>query len=115
MLPPVKTMPGQAIDGVTLKLTRPATVRGKVVDAKGRPVADREVYARPADGLENRYYDPTATTAADGTFELKFLRPGEQLLRAYGNTPAVAPVQVTLTEGQAAEGVTLVAAEEPPK
>ena len=35
----------------------------------------------PADRLENRYYDPTVTTAADGTYELKFIRPGEHFIQ----------------------------------
>jgi hypothetical protein len=75
VLPPIKTVPGQVIDGVTLRLTRPAIVRRKVVDAKGKAVAGREVRAQAIDKLENRYYDPTTTTQEDGTFELKYLRP----------------------------------------
>ena len=43
----------------SLRLTRPATVRGRVTDASGKPVAGREVRASAADRLENRYYDPT--------------------------------------------------------
>jgi hypothetical protein len=79
--PPFRTRPGEAIDGVELRLDRPAVVRGRVTDAKGQPIAGREVRASAADRLENRYYDPTATTAADGTYELKFVRPGEQFIQ----------------------------------
>ena len=64
-----------------LLLTRPARVRGRVVDGNGSPIADREVRASAADRLENRYYDPSVKTAADGTFELKFIRPGEQFIQ----------------------------------
>jgi hypothetical protein len=73
VLPPVKTTPGQMIDGVMLKRTRPAVVRGKVVDAAGRP---RGAGARRRHVGEPLLH-PTATTRADGTFELKFVRPAE--------------------------------------
>jgi protocatechuate 3,4-dioxygenase beta subunit len=80
-LPPFRTKPGEAINDVELRLTRPATVKGRVTDASGKPVAGREVRASAADRLENRYYDPTVTTAADGSYELKFIRPGEQFIQ----------------------------------
>ena len=38
VLAPISTTPGQEINGVELKLTRPATVRGRVVDRRGKPV-----------------------------------------------------------------------------
>ena len=69
VLPPITTVPGQEIDDVELKLTRPATVRGKVVDAAGKPVPFCEVRAHSADKIENRYYDPTTKSKEDGTFE----------------------------------------------
>ena len=118
VLPPVKTTPGQVIENVTLSLTRPAVVRGKVVDADGKPVAGREVRAEPTDRRENRYYDPTTTTKADGTFELKFVRPAEQWIQAAPfwldakQSPADSTRTLTLVPGQVVEGVTLVAAEE---
>jgi RNA polymerase sigma factor (sigma-70 family) len=120
-LPPIRTRPGQAIDGVELRLTRAAVVRGKVVDAKGRPVAGREVRAHAADGLENRYYDPTTTTKADGTFELKFVRPAEQWVQVApfwlhgSDAPADTSRTITLKAGQVVEDVTLTAAEDGPK
>ncbi len=78
---PIQTKPGETINSVELSLTRPATVRGRVTDSQGRPIAEREVRASAADQLENRYYDPTTTTRADGTYELKFIRPGEQFIQ----------------------------------
>jgi protocatechuate 3,4-dioxygenase beta subunit len=77
---PFTAKPGER-RAVGLLLTRPARVRGRVVDRNGDPVAGREVRASAADRLENRYYDPTVKTAADGTFELKFVRPGEQFIQ----------------------------------
>lgn len=78
VLPPFRTQPGEEVRDVELPLTRPATVVGHVLDRNGRPIADREVRASAADLHENRYYDPTTRTRADGTFELRFVRPGEQ-------------------------------------
>jgi protocatechuate 3,4-dioxygenase beta subunit len=79
--PPFRTKPGEEVRDVEISLTRPATVRGRVTDADGKPVPDREVRASAADRLENRYYDPTTTTAADGSYELKFIRPGQQFIQ----------------------------------
>jgi protocatechuate 3,4-dioxygenase beta subunit len=118
VLPPIKTTPGQVIDNVTLSLTRPAVVRGKVVDEKGKPVAGREVRSHAADLLENRYYDPTTTTKPDGTFELKFVRPAEQFVQVAPfwlfakEAPSDSTKKLTLKPGEVVEGVTLVAAPE---
>lgn len=81
VMPPIRTKPGEVIHDVEIRLTRPATVRGRVVDAEGKPVARREVRASAADRLENRYYDPTVQTSADGTYELKFIRPAEHFVQ----------------------------------
>jgi uncharacterized GH25 family protein len=81
VLPPFRTKPGEKRHDVELRLTRPATVRGRLTDAQGRAVADREVRASAADRLENRYYDPTVKTGSDGRYELKFIRPGEQFIQ----------------------------------
>lgn len=115
VLPPIKTSPGQTIDGVTLKLTRPSVVRGKVVDEKGHPVANHDVWAHAADLLENRYYTPKTTTKADGTFELKFIRPTEQSIQIHPSWPSSkdAPPGTSKTlklkEGDVVENVVLVA------
>ncbi len=113
VLPPIGTKPGQEIRGVELKLTKPATVRGRVTDRDGQPVGNREVRAAAADLLENRYYDPTVTTSADGTFELKFIRPGEQSIQVapFWLDPRQAPAgtsqPLTLKPGEIKEGVEL--------
>jgi protocatechuate 3,4-dioxygenase beta subunit len=114
VLPPMQTTPGQQIKEVTLALTKPATVRGKVVDAQGKPVAHREVRAHAADKLENRYYDPTTTTKQDGTFELRFIRPGEHFIQAapFWLTAEEAPDKSTrrlrLVAGETVEAIELV-------
>jgi hypothetical protein len=114
VLPPFKTTPGQEIKDVTLTLTKPATARGKVVDAAGKPLGFCEVRAHAADKLENRYYDPTTTTKEDGTFELRFIRPGEHFIQAapYWLTADDAPANSTrrlrLATDETFEGIVLV-------
>lgn len=78
----LQTQPGQVLEGVKLQLTRPCLVRGKVVDANGKPVPGHEVRAQAADKLENRYYDPTTSTNERGEFELRFVRAGKQIVQA---------------------------------
>ncbi len=113
VLPPIGTKPGQEIRRVELKLTKPATVRGRVTDTNGQPIANRKVRAAAADLLENRYYDPTVTTAADGTFELKFVRPCEQYIQVGPHwldprqAPAGTSQTLTLKPGDIKEGVEL--------
>ncbi|HLJ95276.1 MAG TPA: carboxypeptidase regulatory-like domain-containing protein [Gemmataceae bacterium] len=120
VLPPIQTTPGMEIKDVILTLTRPATVRGKVVDARGKPVADRKVRAHAADKLENRYYDPTTTTQGDGTFELRFIRPGEHFIQAAPfwliaeEAPGSSTRRLRLAAGETVEAVELVGAEPRP-
>jgi beta-lactamase regulating signal transducer with metallopeptidase domain/protocatechuate 3,4-dioxygenase beta subunit len=117
--PAIQTVPGMELKDVTLTLTKPATVRGKVVDVQGKPVAHREVRAHAVDKLENRYYDPTTTTKEDGTFELRFVRPGEHYIQAAPfwltaeQAPGNSTRQVRLTAGKTVEAIELVGAERP--
>ena len=118
VLPPIQTTPGQEIANVTISLTRPATVRGKVVDAQGKPVARREVRASAADKKENRYYDPTTTTKDDGTFELRYrFRAGEQHIQvaplwlSADEAPAGTSKTVLLKEGETVDSVNLIGVE----
>lgn len=76
-----QTTPGQVIENKDLKLTKPAVIRGRVTSF-GKPVAGRKVRTHDASKHENRYYDPTVTSDAEGKFELKFVRPGEHYLQA---------------------------------
>jgi hypothetical protein len=50
---PFRTKPGQQL-ALVLMLTRPARVRGRVIDKNGKPVAGRDVRASAADKLGNR-------------------------------------------------------------
>jgi hypothetical protein len=64
--------------------------------------------------LENRYYDPTTTTKADGTFELPYVRPGEHYIQAapFWLTAEDAPSRSTrrlrLVAGTTVEGIELI-------
>jgi hypothetical protein len=110
---PMKTKPGQRFENFDLKLTRGATVRGRVIADGGRRVGNREVRAQAADLLENRYYDPTVKVLADGSFELKFIRPGKNYvqlspfwLRA-ADASRPSSVQLELQPGEVREGIEL--------
>lgn len=109
------TQPGQEIKNFDLTLTRPATVSGRVVDAAGKPVVGREVRFVPAAMDENRYYDPTAKTDADGKFAIKFARPGEGFVQVapFWLDPKQAPpgtsAAVSTKPGEKVEGVELTA------
>ncbi|WP_422929079.1 carboxypeptidase regulatory-like domain-containing protein [Singulisphaera sp. PoT] len=119
VLPPIRTKPGEEIRDVELHLTEPAKIRGRVTDSAGHPVAETEVQASSTDGAENRYYVPTARTSADGSYELKFIRPCEQFIQVAPfwldarNAPASSSRILTLTKGEVQEGVNFEVAKAP--
>ncbi|HEV7279670.1 MAG TPA: carboxypeptidase regulatory-like domain-containing protein [Pirellulaceae bacterium] len=111
--PVMQTVPGQKIENLDLQLTDGAIVRGKVT-LGGKPVTGRDVRASAADKLENRYYDPTTQTKADGTFELKFIRPGTHYIQVepFWLSAEEAPagsIEVELEAGEVLEDVELTA------
>ena len=98
-----EAMPELSDDSVALTVTSP-------------PYWNAIDYAtHAADKRENRYYDPKTTTKEDGTFELRFVRPGEQYIQAAPfwlfaeEAPADTTKRLKLTAGQTVEGVTLTA------
>jgi|GEM_PF-2782310 len=115
VLPPITTQPGEVLEGIDLHLTRPGIVKGRVLDANGKPVANREVRTAPTDMMENRYYDPTTKTDAEGRFELKYVRPGEQFVQAapFWLDPTTSPPgtsqTLTVEAGKTVDEVQLVA------
>ena len=117
VLEPIQTNPGDVIENVIIKLTQPAAVKGKVVDSSGNPVPNNQVRASAFDKLENRYYDPTARTDANGNFEIKFIRPGKQYIQAYpfwlraDEAPEGTSVVVDLKPNQILEGIELTTKE----
>ncbi|MBX3413169.1 MAG: carboxypeptidase regulatory-like domain-containing protein [Pirellulales bacterium] len=79
--PNLGTTPGQAIEGVELQLQRPGSVRGRVVDSFGEPASGVEVRAAAIDKRDHRYYLPTTKTDQQGSYELRFIAPGEQWIQ----------------------------------
>ncbi len=112
---PLETKPGQTVSDFDLTLTRPATVRGKVTGDAGQSLREREVRAAASDGRENRYYDPTVRVQDDGTFELKFIRPGKHHIQvspfwlSAKDAPAGTSAEVELAEGEVRDGIELKA------
>ncbi len=91
---------GAEREGLELALGRGGRVEGRVVDARGAPVAAR-VYARTADGTPLQLAG-VATREAGG-FALGGLPAGELLLEAAGEGVATAqPLRVTVGEGATA-------------
>ncbi len=81
IVPGFQTAPGQVIEGLEIKLTRPGTIQGRIVDAQGQPIAGCTVDAEATDMLDNRYYVPLhVRTNADGRFELQFVRPSNYVV-----------------------------------
>lgn len=110
----MKTDPGQVFDNFDLQLTKPAVVRGRVTFA-GKPIANRDVRTHDFEKHENRYYDPTVRTADDGTFELKFVRPGKHYLQVepFWLTAEQAPrgsIVIEVKAGEVLEGIELQSA-----
>ena len=109
----IQTRPGQSIENVELKLTRPAVIRGKVTDAAGKPMFGQIVRAQAADKLENRYYDPETKTNEKGEFEFKFVRAGEHFVQVgeiYANTDgpqSLAWMKVTVNPDKPLEEIVL--------
>jgi hypothetical protein len=102
---PFQTKPGQEIDGVELKLTRPSTIHGRIVDDKGEKVANVKVAADAVNALDNRYYVPSPVeTDAEGRFEIHNLRPAEYLIREV-ETGLVGGNRIQLAEGQGVHDV----------
>jgi hypothetical protein len=111
----METKPGQTVSDFDLTLTRPATVRSKVAGDAGRSLREREVRAAASDGRENRYYDPTVRVQDDGTFELKYIRPGKHHVQvspfwlSAKDAPAGTSAEIELAEGEIRDGIELKA------
>jgi protocatechuate 3,4-dioxygenase beta subunit len=110
---PVRSSPGQRFENFDLKLTRGATVRGRVTTDGRRLIGKREVRAQAADLLENRYYDPTVKVREDGSFELKLIRPGKNYIQlspfwlSAANAPRPSSVMLDLKASEVREGIEL--------
>lgn len=93
----LKSEPGKKIENYDLKLSEPATILGRVT-INGQPAANVTVTTQSQDKRENRYYDPTTKSKEDGTFELKFVRPGKHDIYLLNGNSAHIPIEVKAGE-----------------
>lgn len=116
--PMIETTAGQEIDNVELHLSRPGTIRGRLVDKTGKPVARAPVHSIDVDGREGVYHHPIGRSDSEGNFEIRFVRPGRHRVyrgRPNGtpataiNDPAVPIVEVRSGETTDAGNVSAVA------
>ncbi len=114
VMEPIKTRPGQVIRNVTMRLSRPSTVRGTIKDPDGNPMANHWVRAHPADMKGNRYYDPRIRTDDNGNYTLQYIREGEhyiiggEMLMSFEYAPDGHVINVTLKAGEVKDGKNLV-------
>ncbi|MFL6248054.1 MAG: carboxypeptidase regulatory-like domain-containing protein, partial [Thermoanaerobaculia bacterium] len=100
---------------ITIALDRGITITGRVSDDENAPVADAAIFVETPDMRERRVGPGNARTAADGTFSISGIEPGNASLvvRKDGFVPfrkpltldATATVDVQLTRGLSIEGV----------
>jgi beta-lactamase regulating signal transducer with metallopeptidase domain/protocatechuate 3,4-dioxygenase beta subunit len=85
--PAMQTAAGKKIENVELRLTRGGTIKGRTVDEHGKPLADVYVQSTACDLMENRYYNPATCSDKDGQFELRFVRPGRNMVHGWMSVP----------------------------
>jgi hypothetical protein len=103
---PVHEAPGRSVARVLLEVPD-TTLRGVALDEAGRPVARARILAGRAGAA------PTATSRADGTFELRGLEPGDWRLEAEASGAAhqrlhAEIVEVHLEEERPVEDLRLI-------
>jgi hypothetical protein len=108
---------GQAVTGIDIQLGEAGAISGAVTDADGNPVSGVTVGVYgPGDGYAASY---RSVTAADGTYLIQRMLPGDQYLVRFGppvasglaaewydNAPLRATAQnISLTAGQTVTGI----------
>jgi beta-lactamase regulating signal transducer with metallopeptidase domain/protocatechuate 3,4-dioxygenase beta subunit len=85
--------PGDVVDGITIGLTRPCVVEGKVVDQNNVPVAGKRVRVFTLmEGNKHAGADCIAMTDADGIFFIKGCGPGKHYVQ-------VEPFSISIPNG----------------
>jgi hypothetical protein len=101
---PFQTEPNQKVENMDFKLKRPAIIKGTVIGSGD--LSGKQVRAVNTDMRDNRYYVPATRTKKDGSFELKFVRPGETLVQVEPfwldprEAPEASTQKVNVEEGQ---------------
>lgn len=98
--------PEKVHDGIRIKLPKAATIAGRVVTPKGKPVPayaavrttepNADLYLPAEGGVTNAYVE----VGANGTYRLTNLAPGTYTLRLIINGEVVDKVTVTVKEGE---------------
>jgi protocatechuate 3,4-dioxygenase beta subunit len=112
---PLEMKRGEDVKDIALKLTVPATIKGKVVNRAGEPVSNKAVRVIATDSRDSRYVAPETKSDKDGNFELKFVRPGDVLVQVEpfymrssdGHMSAIDSTPVTIGENETKEDVTV--------
>jgi len=99
----VDTVVGIQPGKVAIQLQELAQVRGRVVDADGKPERDVSVRLDPAHDAAVRWSFDEQTTGANGVFQFKGLFPGAWLLRAQTSDRGLGEVALNLTSGERRE------------
>lgn len=96
---------GECVE-IQIHLQRGATVRGRVLDASGAPVARATILGNAGASYATRPGSGTTQSDVDGRFELRGLAPGSQTLSssAEGLLSATCD-ELTLVDGEVREGV----------
>jgi len=105
----VVEMPGDATRSVEVVVTRGGVIEGRVVDARGDPVGDAHVVVETVDRTPAKPRSlPTATSSADGWFQIE--RSPGGMLRAsawkHGHARSL-PVVVEVAQAETTSGVVL--------
>ncbi len=113
-VPGIEVAGGEGEQALGTVILRPGTaLEGRVIDARGQPIADAELWVTPAGarspfrGLFRREEEPAARSGLDGWFRVADLAPGQAVdlqvvRRGYGGAevpgvvPPAEPVTVTL-------------------
>ena len=98
---------------VAIALVGDATIRGRVRDAAGRPLANASILnlpGGPSDGHGSFSFDgPPAMTDADGRFEITVAPGAWRLIALAGGTPSDLGYTVTVAAGQVVDAGDLTA------
>jgi beta-lactamase regulating signal transducer with metallopeptidase domain/protocatechuate 3,4-dioxygenase beta subunit len=93
--PLFETIAGERLDNIELRLTRPGSIRGRLVDKVGNPIARSPVYSVAVDMREAFIHYPLTRSDGSGRFEIRLIRPGRHQL--YGGRPKHLPVATAVT------------------
>jgi hypothetical protein len=83
------------------------TIRGRVLDEAGTPVAQAAVYVISAPGP---HADIAQVTGADGAFEVEAGPPGSYVIGARSDTAGEGRAEVAVASGDASVTITLAPA-----